>query len=392
VIDARKIHAALADADRSAANSFLSGNVADETQQRYRRDIATATRELELAAEHNAGGGQARRQLQTVSVMVTDYTGLVESARAGNREGFPIGAAYLRAASELMHRPGDGILARVDALDDLNSSRLHDQEALLWVAAGTLAAFLAVAVVVVVLLLRTQSYLRRKFRRRRNTRLLAATAVAVLLPGLVAAQAASTYRSLAIAEQQAFDRLHALWQVRSLVDDANGNESLSLVARGNGAAFDEAFKAETAQLADRPLSDAMVDEAATGRPPFHGLLADEIATASFPGERDAALRALRAYGAFLTTDAAVRARVAAGDRDGAVAMALGSGTGQLGAAFASLDAALGEAIDIDQRQFDAAIAGAMPVLAVELSVGPAALAVALLALWGLRPRLAEYLT
>jgi len=390
VIDAQKIHAALADADRSAANSFLAASVGDEPRQRYQRDVATATRDLEQAAEHNSAGSRASRELQTIIVMVTDYTSLVETARAGSRDGFPIGAAYLRAASDLIHRRPDGILARVDTLDDLNAQDLTSQEASLWLAVGTLGALLAVGVAVVVILLRTQAYLRRKFRRRRNSRLLAATAIAVLVPGAVAAEAANTYRSLTVAEQQAFDHLHNLWQVRSLVDDANGNESLSLVARGNGAAFDAAFKAETAQLADRPLSFAMVTEAAAGHVTFRGLLADEVASATFPGEREAAIGALRAYQAFLAADIGVRARVAAGDRDGAVARALGSGPGQLGAAFASLDAALGHAIDIDQRQFDTAIATAIPLLPVEIAVAPAAAAIALLALWGLWPRMAEY--
>src|SRR5207247_826066 len=99
--------------------------------------------------------------------------------------------------------------------------------------------------------------------------------------------------------------------------------------------------------------------------------------ASFPGGRDAAVRALRAYQAFLTADAAVRERVSAGDRDGALALALGSQPGQLGAAFANLDGALGQAIDIDQREFDSAIVNAMPALGIELAVAPCALAIVL---------------
>jgi hypothetical protein len=390
VIDAQKIHGALADADRSAANAFLSGNVENpEPRQRYERDIAVATHDLEQAAEHNTAGSQASLNLQAVIAGVAQYTGLVETARANNRQGFPVGAAYLRAASRLMHRPGDGILARVDALAGSNSANASAEYSSLGFVGALLAVFFLFGALLFALLLSTQAFLRRRFRRRRNTRLLMATVLLVLLSAGMAAQAVYSYRNLQLAEQEAFPRLHDLWQARALAADANGNESLSLIARGNGAAFDQAFKEETAMLVDRPLNDQLVEDASRGNVRFKGLLADEINQAAFPGERDAALKALRAYQRFLDVDAAVRAR-AAGDHEGAVALALGTGPGALGAAFGELDAALAEAIGVDQRQFDEAIQRAEPSLALNLGVPLGALAIALLALWGLQPRIAEY--
>jgi hypothetical protein len=390
VIDAQKIHESLADADRSAANAFLSSSAQNsEPRQRYQRDIALATHDLEQAAEHNTAGSQAGRDLQAVSAAVAQYTGLVEAARANDRQGFPVGAAYLRAASRLMHQPGDGILARVDSLATVNSSNASAEYASLWYAAALLAVFFAFGALLFALLLSTQGFVRRRFRRRRNNRLMVATALLALLSGAMAAQALYTYRNLQAAEEEAFPRLHQLWQARATVADINGNESLSLIARGNGSAFDQAFKAETLQLVDRPLTDTLVDDAARGQVHFKGLLADEIRQAGFPGEREAALKALRAYRQFLEADTAVRAR-AAGDHEGAVALALGSAPGQLGAAFADLDAALGAAIDIDQREFDAAIARATPSVALNLAIPLCSLGIALLAVSGLQPRIAEY--
>ena len=390
VIDAQKIHGALADADRSAANAFLSGNVENpEPRQRYDRDIAVATHDLEQAAEHNTAGSQASLNLQAVIAGVAEYTGLVETARADNRQGFPVGAAYLRAASRLMHRPGNGILARVDALAGINSANASAEYSSLGFVGALLAVFFLFGALLFALLLSTQAFLRRRFRRRRNTRLLMATVLLVLLSAGMAAQAVYSYRNLQLAEQEAFPRLHDLWQARALAADANGNESLSLIARGNGAGFDQAFKEETAMLVDRPLNDQLVEDASRGNVRFKGLLADEINQAAFPGERDAALKALRAYQRFLDVDAAVRAR-AAGDHEGAVALALGTAPGALGAAFGDLDAALAEAIGVDQRQFDEAIQRAEPSLALNLGVPLGALGIALLALWGLQPRIAEY--
>jgi hypothetical protein len=391
VIDAQKIHGALADADRSAANAFLStGEQSLAPRQRYERDIALATHDLEQAAEHNTAGSQASDDLQAVNAAVAQYTGLVEAARANGRQGFPVGAAYLRAASRLMHQPGDGILARVDALAAVNSGNASVEYNSLWYLAALLAVFFAFGALLFALLISTQGYVRRRFRRRRNNRLMVATVLLLLLSGVMAGQALYTYRNLQTAEEQAFPRLHQLWQARATVADLNGNESLSLIARGNGSAFDEAFKAETLQLVDRPLTDALVEDAAQGKVQFKGLLADEIKQGGFPGERAAAVRALRAYQQFLAADAAVRARASTGDHDGAVALALGSSQGQLGAAFADLDAALGAAIEIDQREFDQAISRATPNLALNLAIPLCAVGIAVLVVWGLQPRIAEY--
>jgi hypothetical protein len=277
----------------------------------------------------------------------------------------------------------------VDSLAVLNSGNASAEYSSLWYVAALLAVFFVFGALLFALLTSTQGFVRERFRRRRNNRLMAATALLALLSGGMAAQALYTYRNLQVAEEDAFPRLHQLWLARATVVDANGDESLSLIARGNGSAFDETFKAETMQLVDRPLTDALVDDAAHGRVKFKGLLADEITRAGFAGERDAALTALRAYQQFLEVDAAVRAR-AAGDHEGAVALALGSAPGQLGAAFADLDAALGAAIEIDQREFDDAIARATPSEVLNLAIPLCSLGIALLALTGLQPRIAEY--
>lgn len=390
IIDSQKIHEALADADRSAANDFLSGGVeVGGPREQYHRDIGTATSELEQAAEHNSVGSQGSIVLQRVSAKVTEYTGVVETARAYNRVGYPVGATYLRTASRLMHDPNTGILVDIDALDRLNNQDLGRENAQMWVTAGALAGFYLVALGLLALLVYTQGFLRARFRRRRNPRVLAATALLVVLAGGLGVQAAVTYINLDQAQFQAFGRLHVLWQARSLAVDANGNESLSLISRGAGAAFDDAFKAEAQQLVDRPLNDALIEAAARGDVRFNGLLAEEIRDATFPGERDAAVKALRAYQQFLQIDQAVRDKSAT-DREGAVTLALGSGPGQLGAAFVDMDTWLGEAIRIVRDRYDAAIATASPGLALDAGIPLCAVVIAVLVFWGLSARRAEY--
>ena len=210
-----------------------------------------------------------------------------------------------------------------------------------------------------------------------------------VLGGWVAYQGFTTSTNLRTAEREAYPRLHALYQARSLVDDLNANASLALIAPSNAASYDDAFRVAAAQIADRPLTDELVADAAQGQVRFGGLLADGLRAASFPGERQAVVEALKAYQAYLKIDAAVRAK-APSDHQAAVALALGARDGQLAAAFASLDTALGRAIAIDQARFDDAIRTADPGLWLGVAIPLLSIAIALLALWGLQPRIAEY--
>jgi hypothetical protein len=389
MIDAQRIHATLADADREAADAFLAGG-AGSAERRYEADVAAASDELERAAEHNGDGVPAGRQLASVIALVAEYQGLVQTARTDNRQDFPVGAAYLRRASTLMHEPGDGILARVDSLEGMNSADLAGEDSSLWLVVATGAACGVMTAVLLALLVSLQAFVRRRFRRRRNTRLLGSTALLGLLGCCLALQSVISYDGLATAERQAFPRLYAMWQMRSLVADASGNEWLSLVARGNGAAFDSAFNRETSQLVAGRLTPDSIRLARLGRVAFGGMLAAEIRAADFPGERDAAVAVLAAYEVFLHADAAVRAKATTGDYDGAVALALDARSGHLETAFSDLTGSLYAAIALVQRRFDDGIGRSRPGPPLLLAISLLSAAAAWLVVGGVRPRIAEY--
>ena len=390
IVGAQRIHATLADADRAEANAFLSGATeAAGPHHQYTKDIADAMRQLEVAAEQAAGDAAVGRQIQAISVQITDYTSLVDIARADNEQGYPVGAAYLRQASEMMHRPTDGILAKVDELGDLDAQDLTAENTTLIVTVGMLVLYAAGAITLFALLVHSQRFLRQRFRRRRNGRLLGATALLILLSATVAGEGVFTAQALAMAEGQDYGRLLNLWHIRSLVYDANGNESLSLIARGNGDAFDRAFLSNVGRLADRPMTDVLVDQAAAGNVRFNGLLADELNNSS-GSERDAAVDILRAFRRFMGVDATVRARSQQGDHDSASRLALGAQAGQLGNAFAMLDGALGRCITSVQDQFDRTIELAEYSLLGVIGLQLIALAIVWAAYRGLKPRIDEY--
>ena len=389
VIDALRLHAELADADRLAANDFLLGSqVNTEKRQEYELDLTTATRDLEQAAELNQPGGSASEQLQQIGAMLAQYSGLVETARVSSHASSATGVANLRQASAVMHRPGDGILARVDTLATESPNDRAQDDTRLRFLAGTVAAFFVIALGLLGWLVYTQAFLRMRFRRRSSPPILAAMAVLVSLSGWIALQSFTTYRNLSVAKGVAFTELHRLSLMQSLAADANADESLSLIARGNRATFDNDFKSATEQLVNPPLTDDTADAAVRGDVRFSGLLADEFRDAGSADDRAATIRVLRGYQEFLAVDAAFRSKATAGKYDDAVALVVGST--QFGTAFADLSIALERRVEAEQARFDSAVADASPGLDTDIGIGLGAIAIALLVLTALGPRIAEY--
>jgi hypothetical protein len=391
ITEAESIRGLLSDADRSEANAFLAGGAeAPGPRLRYERDLDALTQELARAAAHSAGDDAALAEVESINSQVATYAELVEQARAANRQNFPVGAAYLRQASDLVHQPESGILAGTEELAALDDRHLEQQNVTLALTGAALGLGGVVGLVLLALLVRVQAFLRRRFRRRRSRPLLAATALLLVVSGLLGLAAARTARGLSAAEGSAYPRLVGLYLARAIGDDADTNESLSLIAHGNGEAFDRAFTAETKRLVDRPLTDRMVQDAAGGRVAFGGLLADEASGATTDAERGAAARALRAFQAVMVADAAIRKQVSENQYARATAIALGTGVAQLGAAFSELDAALDACIRLVQARFDAAMGEARPWPVLPFVVPAAVVTIVLLTMGGLRPRIDEY--
>jgi len=393
IVGMQRIHAWLSDADRSAANAYLAGgSEVTLPELQYQADIASASRELQNASEHDPGGGDTSQRLQEIAALVDQYEGLVQTANVEDRLGVAVGTVYLQASTSLMHRPGSGILAQVDALRDLYMDDLDRANLTLRVAQWMAPVYAALAVVLAGLLVVTQFFVRRRFHRRRSPQLVAATLLLVVAAAASGMGAMQARQSVKAAEDRSYSRLLNLYDARALLYDANGEESLSLIARDptSGTAADQAFQAETRRLVDRPLTDAMMQAAANGDVRFGGMLADELRAARAGAERSAAVQILQLYRRFMDIDAAVRARAAQGDEVGAITQALGTDQGQLTFAFADVDWYLGLAIQRLQGQFDDGMTYGEQVLAGTAAVVLLALGIAALTAWGLRPRLEEF--
>ncbi|HET7822562.1 MAG TPA: hypothetical protein VFL10_13650 [Ornithinibacter sp.] len=243
-------------ADADATNAFLVGGLEPAAQrENYTGAVTTASQLIAEAAQHQPADGNA---LGVLNQSLVAYTGLVEQARANNRQALPVGAQYLKSASADLRADALPLLRN---LGEANNSRVTEEfdragRAALWLVLPGLLTLGLLALALV--------WMARRFRRYVNVPV-AASALVVLVT-LVA----GTFGLLAI--RQTVDAARAgvyaatlsTAQARIAGFNAKSNESLTLIARGSGTAFEKAWKessaavtTEIAQLGENPTSSGL---------------------------------------------------------------------------------------------------------------------------------------
>jgi hypothetical protein len=233
----------LVSADATATNAFLVGGLEPtEARARYEASLSEAAEAVPSLAATARGAGEAA-DLATISDAVQRYAGLVESARANNRQGFPVGAAYLDQASAALR---DEVLPTLDEVAVSTSQRVDDDMGSVSLA----QALLLFVLLGLVALGAVQLWLARRTHRVLNTGL-AASSVALLVGGLVATAAVlggnGVARSVASGPYAA---TVATSQALSLATDAKSMESFTLIKRGSGADFEESYQTSLAGAQD----------------------------------------------------------------------------------------------------------------------------------------------
>jgi hypothetical protein len=244
LIRVQSIKTSLLRADALATNAFLIGGL-EPAEQRAAYDdaIDQTVRAITDAADAQPAD---RAALNELSSAVLDYVGDMELARANNRQGLPVGGGYLRKASAELRST---TLPIVDELVSANSSRARD-------AMGAHQPWLVLlpALAAVVLLWLANRWIGRRFHRRVNPGLILALG-AIGVVGVVAALVANGQQSqndeLSSGSFQAVVEGSA---ARTAANDAKANESLRLIARGSGQAFEDAWVA-AAQTVDGALQE-----------------------------------------------------------------------------------------------------------------------------------------
>ncbi|NEE57328.1 hypothetical protein G3M55_73880, partial [Streptomyces sp. SID8455] len=206
---------------------FLAGAQEPKAvQDQYRKDIEEAARLLVKASANTDASTSSWQEITTLNELLPVYTGLIERARANNRQGLPLGGAYLRYANQKMTNE---LLPAAERLYEAETGRLDrdSADARQW-------PFLSLAAGIVVLgaLVWMQRRNYRRTNRVFNHGLLVATAAAsvVLLWLAVGHTVARTeLRSAMTQGQESLDVLNNA-RINSL--KARANENLTLVARG----------------------------------------------------------------------------------------------------------------------------------------------------------------
>jgi hypothetical protein len=353
LVEAETIYAALADANTTANQAFLAGGLEPAAlTRRYDDDLTRATTALASAARRTPEGGDAADAIAALTTGLTRYAALVATARADNRQGLPVGASYLSAAS----RSNESLLTEAQSLFRIAQREVNDGYADARSAVWLTLLFLLLLVLLIALVA-GQRYLSRTTRRTFNVPLVAATALTLVLTLAAAGLLAKQNTHLHTADTDGSRPASQLAEARILALRERGDEALTLAAHNSDAKdskFAEADTALTAALDNDFLPD--------------GTRAD--------------------YAAYVAAHKLIRKRDTGGDYRGAVELAVGVPTSTT---FEKVDTGLGTALTERKEVFTDQIGRAGRGLGLLTVLGPLlALIVCALAVAGIRARLEEY--
>ncbi|ONM49517.1 hypothetical protein [Nocardia donostiensis] len=239
---AHRLYTSLSVADAAASTAFISGGLEPETvRNRYSQALGEAGAELVTLTGNN---GDDARLRTGIGAGLPVYSGLVETARANNRSGYPVGAAYLSEASNQMQNtllPMAEQLhqRRADAVD--SAQRHHVRPP--WLA--VLLLLLALAALVWAQLL-----LAERWHRMFNPGLLLASgAMLILLAWTVVAGSISAASMVSGREDGAAPSAR-LTESRILAQQARSAETLKLVRRDATGEYDRIYDAKFTRLTE----------------------------------------------------------------------------------------------------------------------------------------------
>ncbi len=241
--DVTTLYRSLAAADATVTSGFLSGSLEPSwVRARYDDQVTEAT------ARQAQAGAQAGEDLVTadgiadIAAQLPVYTGLVERARANNRQGLPLGVAYLRRASELMQ---SSILPEAEELQRRQAAELREAYRR---AEPVPVVALAACAVSLAGLIWAQLFLLQRTHRVFNIGLVAATGAVLvgLLWWTVTWVISAGYLQDSRGHSKSVSDALGPAQIAAL--EARATESLALVARDGGATDDD-FTAQMQLLA-----------------------------------------------------------------------------------------------------------------------------------------------
>lgn len=351
------IHTNLVRADADATNAFLVGGLEPAGQRTsYTSSMTQASKLIALAARAQPADGAA---LGALNNTVLTYGGLIEQARASNRQALPVGAQYLRVASSGLRSDALPIL---DALVKANDTRVIAE---FDSAKRALATFLVLGVLALVVLTGGMIWLSRRTHRYINLPLAGATLAILLTLVIGSISLASVGSRVGTVRDSSYAATLATAKARIAAFDAKSNESLTLIARGSGAKFEKAWLGSSGAVATQSATSADLNRDAAS---MGGL-----------------------WKAYVGIHQKIREADDGGGWEAAVRQATGSGPTSSNATFDAFDAASGSALTSSSRiaidSLDTPRTWLPFAAWLSLLIGIAA---AVSAWWGVSLRLEEY--
>jgi hypothetical protein len=246
LLDAVTLYRALSDANSTVTTTFLIGGLEPPARRaHYLADLDSAAGALQRLTARAAGSPAELRPLSTIGRQLPLYSGLIEAARANNRAGLPVGAAYLRQASSLLSTT---ILPAARTVYEHAARKLGDDYST-GSSATALIVLIAIAVLAALLLVGTQIRLARLSNRVFNVYALAGTALIVILSAWAMIGMATEQSALASAHNDGSDPVEVLSSTQVLLARAQSDRNLTLVARGGDAVDAADFNAVIGALA-----------------------------------------------------------------------------------------------------------------------------------------------
>jgi hypothetical protein len=369
LVDAEGLYTSLTSADATASTAFLRGGLESASiRQRYLADVDTAGRQLADLSRRGGLSGSGRDAVDVITRQLPVYTGLVESARANNRQGFPVGASYLRSASLLMR---NDILPAATTIYEDSADRL-DGRYHTGTARGHEMTIAVLAFVVLLLLVATQIYVARKTRRIFNVGLLTATVLLIVLSAWSISSFTHAQDALVRSNRNGASPLQILSTGRILSQRSLSDENLDLIQRGTDLSYATDFTDMARRL-----------DVSGG----HGVvaLARDATTRAGDGQDGASLQRQLVF--YLEDHQDVRGLLGYGKYNDAVNVTVGAEAGALSSADGTLAHAISVAdnnLGTEATSADHSIRHVALIVLVLAALGAAA------AVLGLRRRIREY--
>lgn len=228
LIEADQLYVDLAAADATASRAFLEGGLEPAAvRAEYDAHVAAAAAKVGDIGDRVGSDANAQDAVRVLNAELPAYAGEVASARANNRLGHPVGAAYLRDASGRLRNE---ILPAATTIYRDASRRLAAE----YESGTDETHFVVLAVVggvLIVGLALVQLYVFRRTHRILNVGLAAATLVVLVMfvGSLIAIGTA--HNDLVRAQQEGSDAIQVLGVARILEFRAQSESTLSVIDR-----------------------------------------------------------------------------------------------------------------------------------------------------------------